>query len=252
MAKNKKKNQKIIGFIIGGAVLFLLMLAGIYWWIDKQYQDKIYPHIYVGDQALGGKTYLEALEILDNAKKDFDNNGLSFQYQETTNIIPTTLIKDEPSGLSTDILTINSQETTNAAYAYAKDSFWQKIRILFCKKKISLTYNLDPAELTDVLSEKFSSFENPAQDAKLTFNADGSITISDETLGEAFNWEKVITQVNNNVENLNNQKIELVLEADYPELKKSATADMVKQTTQLLKQPTFTLTYNDESWVYDI
>jgi len=252
MAKNKKKKQPLIAFVIGGVVLcLLLLLGGAYWWLDWHYQDKVYPRIYVGKYNLGGKTYLQALEILDNAKKDFDNNGFTFTYQNAAETIPTTLIKDETSGLSVDLLTITSQATADQAYQYGKNSFWQKIKLLFAQQKISLFYDLNEAELTDALEDRFAQFENPAQDAQLTFTSDDTILVTEEKSGEAFPWKKILVQINENIKNLDNAAIALALETDNPELKKADTADLVEQTEKLLAPAPLTLVYQDDTWTFN-
>lgn len=251
MAKKNKKQPPLIAWIIGGvACCLLLLLGGAYWRLDWQYQDKVYPRVAVGKYDMGGKTYLEALETLDSAKKDFDHSGLIFTYQKTTETVPTTLIKDEASGLSVDLLAIDSQATADAAYKYGKDSFWQKIKLLFASQKISLIYKLNEKELGNALKEKFAQFENPAQDAQLTFADSGAIIVTDEKSGEAFPWKKVMVQIRKNIAKLDNQAITLALETDKPKLKKSETADLVEQTKNLLAQTPLTLTYKDGAWVF--
>lgn len=254
-AKSKKSKQnKKITLVTAGVILALLVLVFIaYFFLEKKYNNKIYYNISIGEQDVAGQSYMAALDILDEKKSSFDNQGLVFTYQDETLTVPTTFIKDEASGISVDILNIDTTQSVDQAYKLGrtgdiKKDLLQKIKLFFTKEKIDLNHTLDEEELKEKLLDYFADFENPAQNAQLSFTTAGEIQVLEESDGESFMWPDVVSQVEANVLDLDNQPIALTLKTDKPELKKDDTQELVDETTELLALAPLTFNHEDDSW----
>jgi len=261
--KGQKRKKKIseqifkITLVAIGVILLLgfLIIISYYFW-EQSYHYKIYPHIYIGQREVSGQTFLQTLEEFSQVKSDFENNGLTFQYQDYKVVVPTVDIKDESAGISVDILTINSNATVDLAYKIGrsgdpKKDLLKKIELFFHPEKVNPQYTLNEEELVKILTEKFSEFENPAQDAQLTFTSEGEIQVTNESEGQVFQWADVIQEVRDNISQWQNQPIILELEPDYPQLKKVETGEMVKEVESLLALAPLTLVYEDKNWSVD-
>lgn len=254
--RETKKIAKKVFIVIG--IFFILSFIGliVYWIFDARYGNKFFPNVYIGDTKVAGKTYLEVLDQQDNIVQDFYNTGLIFSYQDNKATIPTTYIKDEAAGISVDILNIDSKATVDQAYKVGRGynrltSFMQRIRLLFIPKHQDIVYTLNNEELKSYLEKQFGQYENRAKNAKLTFNENSEIEVTSEKEGQAFNWEKIINELKNNVAVGENKKIYLNLETDYPKLKQSDTAALVQQTEELLALAPITLIWEDKTWEID-
>ncbi|MFH0818424.1 MAG: VanW family protein [Patescibacteria group bacterium] len=251
--KGKKKFLLIISILIG-VILILASVALIVYFIwENKYENLVYPNVYVSNQDMSGKTYLEIFNLIDEVKQDYNDNGFIFFYDGQTTKIPVSYAKDASAGIIVDILKIDSQATANAAYEVGRTGNWQrdiltKLKLYLIPKKFNLTYTLNQAELEDALQNYFFSFETPAQDATLTFNDQGEITVLDEKNGQAFNWEKIIRVVIDNINKLQNKSVAINLETDYPEIKSADTIAMQKQVADILKLAPFTFKHNDKTW----
>ncbi|MFA6028111.1 MAG: VanW family protein [Patescibacteria group bacterium] len=258
--KNKKPAKKPyfkIALILIAAFFIVsgILLVAYYYW-DQKNENKIYPNVYINEQNVGRKTFLEALEQQDAFKEEIYQKGLTFIYQEDSFTVPSAMVKDEASGISVDIVTIDTNATVDAAYKIGRSgdrqhNFFERIKLLFQPTHVVLSYTLNNEELIDILDEHFGQYENPAKNAKLTFDENGAIVVEDEKEGQAFDWEKAIAKIQSNIENNTNETIYLNLETDLPLVKKSETDDLVQEVETLLKSAPLTLTWEDKKYTVE-
>lgn len=252
-ALNKKQSFKIT--LVSAGVILLLLGVGVigYYFYDRQYEDKIFPNVFIDSHKVAGQSYMETFEILEEMQQNFYDNGLTFKYEDKEVTVPSTVVKDETSGVSVDILNIDIASTADNAYAIARSgdrqqNFWQRMKLLVSPQTVELTYTLNADALSAMLDEDFSEFEDPAQNAQLSFDANGEIEVSEESSGQAFNWEKVLEQVNNNILDWDNQTTVLELEDDEPKLNKADTDPLVEQVQEVLTLAPLKLKWEEEAW----
>ncbi|MGH2560983.1 MAG: VanW family protein [Thermomicrobiales bacterium] len=65
--------------VLGLAVL-LLIVAGALHWLQDTYDDQVFPSVYVADMNLGGLTFAEATDSLDERISLLNETGIAFSY----------------------------------------------------------------------------------------------------------------------------------------------------------------------------
>lgn len=250
---SKFRNSGLIILIIIGVVLGVGVLSCF--GFEYYYQDKVYPRVSIGEKDVSGMSFMQVLDELDEISNDVQENGLAFSHaDEKVNIEPweVSLANLENPEAISEIITFNNQELAEQVYDFGrKKDYWNnfkdKLYTLLFTQQVELDYTLNQEDLIVQLEENFSEYETPAVNAQLSF-VDNELIVSDEEVGEVFDYQEIVTELEENLNNFENTEIKLVLETDEPEIEKEDTKTLVDQTEAVLDLAPLTLTYEDKSY----
>ncbi|MFH1173494.1 MAG: VanW family protein [bacterium] len=247
---SKKQTARLLIIIAAVFVLFLLV-AG-----EEIYMaNRVYPGLTVGSAKLGLKTRTEALKLVQEQTDAFMQKGITVKGEGKTVLISLLAIAPTDPDLAYEIISFNNEKIVDQAISLGKSqnpwiSFKDRFLLLLGKKSIPPAFQIDEMELARILKNNFGNLENPAQEAQLTFDQNLRPQVSQETSGQAFDYDLALAEIRLNALKLTNQPIVLSLKPDFPTIKKSAAGAAIEAIPEFLKLTPITLKYtNDQaSW----
>lgn len=220
----KKFNfAKILFAIFLGIVFFVLitLCAGLGY--AYYYQDKVYPGVTVANYDLGGKSIIEAQELIDAKINNLNDVGISLESQDADKKYDVTY-----SDLG---IFFDKDKTLINAYNYGRDesSTYERYKdifsALFNNKNIDISLSYDESLFKSQMLKLLSNELQKPENAKFELS-DNKVKIVDEKVGYTINLpllkENIYKHVNGG--DLNNY-VQIVLEPQDPEITK---ADLLK------------------------
>ncbi|MDK2949183.1 MAG: hypothetical protein PWQ56_348 [Patescibacteria group bacterium] len=244
---SKMINKKII-FILS---IFVVLLIACFFYENK-YVDKIYPGVSIGGVNIGGKTLLEAEEIINKELDRLNQAGIIFRYEDKDlTIFP---IISSPDGAVVDILiSFDVEETLNKAILVGRsgnilNNTIEKIKPIFGKKNnITLITNVNDKKISNYLKESFSVFDS--QDAYYYFDEYNNLLIQSGKDGKAIEYDDSLIVLKNNLENLDFSDISLAGDDDYPQISADDCLEAKSDLEGILILAPVKLKYLKKEWI---
>lgn len=260
MLETNKKMYKLRWLLISAIIFFILLVltAGGLLIFDKLYQGKIYPHIFIGNLNLGGKTIEQAREEINNEINKINQNGIILSYKgKKTTIMP--VVTSINADLAVRIIDFDTDSAANKALNYARNNNYfinleKKLLLLMGNKKILLPITINQSQIEKILKSSFNEIFQPAEDAKLIVSKTQTsgfykFSITEEKLGKIIDVEEVIKKIFNNLSYLNNQEIKLSTITEYPKILAKDCLNIESKAINFLNAAPLTLIYGDKQWI---
>ncbi len=236
----------IIFFIVSLTAIWLLFC------FETIYQNKIYPGIWLGQTGLSGKTKEQAKIIINNKINNINQAGIIFYYDKAQTVVLPTITSTE-SDFAYRIIGFDVETTIDQTYAFGRSSDFftnlqNKIKAIFYKQPINLIIAINKEEINNLLTENFSQFETPAQNAKLSIDENNDFMVKEEKLGKVINYEKALNRLKINLAQLNSLPIQLFTKTDYPVIFKKDCLNIDAKAKKILSLAPLTLNYNGDQW----
>ena len=253
----KKIANYIPKWLLVTAIIFfiaVLIIASLYFIFEKKYKNKIYPRTWIGEINLSGKTIEQAKSLINKKINNINQSGITFHYQKNKASIMPTVISTE-SDFAYQIINFDSEKSIEQVYSLSRDNTFflnlkNKVTSLIHNRAVNLSFSMNETEIQNILKENFSSFETPAQNAKLIFNKElNHFIVREEKLGKIMNYEKAIKRLGVNLLNLNNCSIQLYTRTDHPEIYKKDTLNIEAKAKNILSLAPITLIFKDKQWI---
>lgn len=250
--KEKKQKKHYFTRVLILEILVLLIVAGAVLIYPLIYRNKVFPGVKVGNISLGGKTYLEALDLLEAPLDRFNEEGLVFIFEEEKVVLEPTVVGTDIDS-SYDIFTFDSNLTLKKVYNVGREKdYWSNLKEQFAAliygRPVSLEYYFNKRDIKDALEQNFSQFETPHKDASLVVEQDFSLGIEKEEVGTIFDYQTVVNETENNIKNLNYQPVYLKLVPDQPEINLSQAESLLSQAEKILNLSPLTIRYEEKEW----
>jgi len=230
------------------AIIFLVAIFVL----NHNYENKIFPGVYVDTVELGGLTKTQASEILSGKMKESFSKGFTFSAQGTEKTISDTDKK---------IFNLNAENIVEQAYSYGRsNSFYQNglevLASFLFSRQLQLDYRFDKETLKSQLQTEFSSVEKPSKNADIKIDVTDAtkkqfevVIIPSTTGGITFDYNSAINELEKNLQQLNNEKITLPTKNDIPKIT-TAIAEQLKPSVQtmLTERNDLRLFYKQDSW----
>lgn len=240
-------------------IFFILLISLIVGLIvfDKKFKNKIYPNIYIGELNLGGKTEEETKKLLNSEIDKIRQSGIIFSQKETKAILKP-MVTSPDGGLAYSIIDFDYEKAANDAATYGRSgNFWKdsfnKLALIFKKRKITLSISANQLSLEKFLTENFSFAYEPARDASLDikYNQDLSsyeFSVSQEKIGRIIDYQEAIGKLINNLGNLDAQEIKLYTITEYPKIFSSDCLNIPGKAQAVLNSAPIILKYKEKQW----
>jgi len=255
MPKKKKnlippvKNKGVL-IIFCSLLLLSFSIITFVFVFNGVYKNRVFPGTRVGQLDLGGKTYKEARQILQEEINKIIDQGLSFSYKDEKFTIKSTVEDPANPELSSRIYSFEVDTTIEKLAKINRErSEAERIYYWLTTWQVFPSFEIDEEKLIEALDEELEQYEQPAVDARLDISEDYVITVVPEKGGQAFNYHKIITAVKKNIIILSDETITVNLEPDNPTITKIAAEPLVGLAEQILNSTPFTLLYGDRSWL---
>jgi vancomycin resistance protein YoaR len=270
---NKSKRRTIL--VISGSAVGVLLVSGVglgggYYYFLDQYANRFYPGVRLEGTDLSGLTYQEAEEQLQARLTELEAQGVTVAYPgallaeaesdaETTppavTLMPS-LTALSASGNDREIFAVDLNTSLAQAYAVGRsgDRFTQAKHQFFAwryGRDNQLTFTYDREYVAELLRESFSQYENPAIDADVVMNPDGTLAVASETLGDAFDYDQMVADVEQKVRTFNTEPLTVDLQTDFPEIAKADIEAQLPEIEAMLGRAPITLTFEDQSWTFE-
>ncbi len=240
--------NKIIIFIL--STFFVLGIACFFY--EIKYEDKIYPRANIGDIDIGGKTLLEAEEIINKELDRLNQSGVVFSYgNKDLTIFP---IISSPDGVVVDIIiSFNVEEALNRAILVGRsgnilNNTIEKIKLIFGKKNyITLKTEINNKKISNYLIEIFSIFDS--QNAYYYFDEYNNLLIQKEKDGKVIKYDNSLIVLKNNLENLNFSDIPLEGSDDIPQISANDCLEAKSDVEDVLSLAPIKLKYLKKEWI---
>lgn len=215
LVKSKKKIiisiVIILAIIIGSIVAYILSIQKKV----EQWNDKIYPNVYVENVNLSGMTKEKAIEVLEkDVKEPVENKTIKVQAADKS-------IEIKYSDLSPEY---NIDETVNEAMNYGKDlNLFEKNNLLNGKdkKELNLDFKYDESKLTDYEKKLTEMVNQKAKNATISING-GNISVIEGKDGQVIEEDKMVSLVKEaiNANPESNTVVEVPVEVTKPKITK--------------------------------
>lgn len=245
--KNSKKTfLKIIiifSIIIFCVCFFFLIYSAVF-------AQKVYLGVYVGGKHVGGMTYSDLYNFLENKTKQFDSSGINYKFNNFTYNIKPSIEETGSDGYR--LIYFETDKTAKIAYSFGRDSNFfknslNKILILVYPKKVRLKYDFNNEKWKEILQNEFKQFETEFIFPKVIFDIE-DITISNPQDGKLFDYDKLILSTEKQINNLDTSDIKMELQTiKCPVSIKEAESqrDLIKNIINLGE---ISLKFEDKSW----
>jgi len=235
-----KKNNFVVFFL---TTFFLLLSATTLYSLifNYWYQGRIFPGVFVGSTYVGGKNFDQASKKLNDDFYQFEQNGFTYQYNQNTIKIDPTIISPTDPDLVYELIKFDNKSSVVKALRVGRSGFWwQKIygpTLTSLKKKtLKPDFILTEDKLLEILKDNLSKYEQPAQNASITWSATG-FTLNKEQTGQSFNYKEIIQSTKEKISHLDNSPIKISLNISQPRVTLAEINTATKeQLTKLAKQ----------------
>ncbi len=253
-----KKNKVPKWLLILATVFFtvLIVTLAVFLAITLIYQDKIYPGLQVGAINLSGKNNEQAISILAEKIDNINKSGIDFYYQNKKATIYPSVPALEVDA-SYRIIDFDLDKIIEDSWKFGRNgnllfNALTRLKGLLVKHYLQMPIKLNEIEIEKNLRVEFSSFNNPAEDARLAYSLDeetGQIkfTLVAEKDGLILDWRQAINQLQDKLKRIDNSSIALKQKLDYPKIKKTDCLNIELQAKKILALAPVKLSYLSES-----
>ncbi len=246
METKKKKNHKFIPAIerFLSPVFFIMLVIILYlgiclFCLDFFYKAKFFPHTYIVNADVSGKSRLEARDMLQ-AKVDTYNQGLIF-------------IKEgmEKKYLPQDIgININVEKTLARSYEFGREpmsikAILEKFSLFGSYKNFDIAYTVNQELLQNFIDNEFIP-DSTSRNSSLEFKDDKFNFIEGQE-GQALNKKYLAAQISRSIKNLSTKKIIAPLDKISSTITEDETAIAKIEARQLLNKK-INLKFEERAW----
>lgn len=257
----KKTPKKALFGVLAFFILTFFVSALWYWNFSQKHALTFYPGVQVLDIDLSGMTSSEAKERISQKIKTMEDEGVELVFEddggkEHSLQIPPTIVAMDAASAERMMYSYDIDATISAAYAIGREGGrFQQLRDQWNsarkKESLPLAYTFQQDMITLVVDETFSQFETEAKNADISIDDDGKMTITKEIPGQGFDREKIVSEIQDAVANVEPKNIELTLSETLPFFTEEDIEKNRDQVSSYLETAPIILQYKDESWTFD-
>ena len=258
-----KPQSYILRWLLALAAVFFVIaaLTGLsYLLFEKNYQNKIYPGVYLNGIDLSGKSREQAQYLINQKVDEISQKGIVF-YTNSHRVTIFPVIASAEMDLAYNIIDFDVEAAVEQAYLIGRQGDFlkklqDKIRAVLYKKPIEPLCTVNEEEIKKIIAGNFSRFEIPAQDAKLIIGPDGKFKIKEETFGKTADYDNGIKRLKSNLILLDNAPIQLSAKTDYPRIYKKDCLNIEVKANKILEFAPLILKYSassspEKKWTVD-
>jgi vancomycin resistance protein YoaR len=250
------EKKSLLKIIIASAVfLAVVFVAGNYFAWSRSWSGRLYPGVVVGGIDLSGKTSAEAEIILKEKTDKIIMDGLSFNYQEKSAVLPINTFSFD-SDLAGPLLSFDLKKSLGLAQAaQGQDSFGNYLLLRWKLKKIEpikISYFLDFEKVKIFLGGQFPELTIEPVNAHF-FLPSGDATTEElvlktgpEKIGKEINYEALAANLVANLSGLENSSLPITTHSKYPSVTAADLAGLEEAAREILGRGSLFLRLPDQ------
>lgn len=246
--KEKPHYVRWILIILGVILLICGAAIGAAFGKTQKYAGKIYPGVRIDGIDVSGMTREQAKNALEAKFGESFGSGFNFKADDAQKNIP-----------NENILALNTDNMADAAYRLGRSDNWlvssmQVLVFPVFPKEIGLDYRLDKQLLQTKMKAAFSAYEKPAKDSDIKIKIVDpkqqtfEVEFTDSEAGNAFKYEKAISELETYIAVLENPTIELRKDVDVPSITKDQAAILKEQAVKIVNLKNIAFKYGNDEW----
>lgn len=229
-------------------LIFVVIIS--YFFFQSNYQNKIYPGVFVAGISIGGLDYASAQNKIEEKINTFDQ-GILVQYNDRSLAIASQGEALSPEAINPVIF--DSQATVHNAISIGRlespfDNVVEQVSALLGNYKLSLAVTVDRIQVTEKIKTGFSDLEKPAKNAELTFSENKDISIQPGEDGLTFKYDTTVNQLIDQFQSGNTRPVSLISEKTSPEISNARVDDVRAEALRLTNLPPLNLKYKEKTW----
>lgn len=209
---------------VWGFIFLLSLLAAAAGGWHLFFSERLMPRLKLGNMAVGRLTKEEALVKVTARVKELEASGLRFEFKGYQLVTGSTQTDATNPDSAVDLFTIDPEESVEQAWVLGHEAVWQysffnRLKSLFVSTTVPLVVSLNHEVLTLELQKYFGKFATVPEDAKLSWNyKTQEMGVLPAKIGQRFPWEKVIKEVEQQLQIGELNSISLALERHDPQV----------------------------------
>lgn len=244
----------IIGVVILSIPVLIFIAAFGY---KEMYKGKVYPGVFVSNQAVGGYTEQELQEWIHKFNANLQNNGLSLVVQKKladpqTISIPLTMSHSNNTS-STALVHVGTDVIAGQAYSvgrvggYARQLL-EPITFLVRPVYVNVTVDMEEAAIKAEVQKKLASLEDRPHNATVAVTSVTPLKyeIIPEKAGRGFNYEAILKKVQQKLSRFDNSPTVVTDEEFFPTITAQEVSEVLPRLEKVLSQGMFMFRYVDD------
>ncbi len=255
--KSRAKSKKIYFIVICSAAA--AVLAGLFGTVihfEITYKDRFFPGVFVGGQAVGGKTEVQVMTNFQEKKNAIAKNGLNIIFNGKNGVRHVN-IPMSSEGLTPDVyvnyVTLGDVKPVVAdAYNLGRSGnivkrLASQLSLLFIKKNFSLSATLNESALKSLITGELETFLVKPESARF-YTENGLVAILPEVKGESVNMVDVMAQIRENLASLDATPLHFEAQPNMPLTTAQKLQPYVNLAGEMSKKTSLVFTYKNYTW----
>ena len=253
------KENKTLRVLLYCAVIFFIFLftiTGAAFAYNSRYQGRVYPGVKIGDLNLGGKSEVEAKNLIIERINEINQKGIKAEKNGTVYVVMPNLIEDETV---TELFNFDPEASSQKVILFGRDNKFifnliNQAKALAVGQNLKAEYTIDETEIINALKENLKTVEVPAQDAKLTSelnNENIQFSITNESVGVTVDYQEGINLIKKELNSLDSNAIKLRTLTAYPEIYKKDCQGKEAEALKALEKAPLILKKDEKEWSLD-
>lgn len=186
--------------------------------IVKEFENKVYPGVYIFDQEVGGLTEQELKDTIKEMVNDIRDREIKVTVGDS---------EFKTNYWNLDVVAL-TDEVEKEAISYGKDKgFFQKLKLIQKpeKKQYDFALTCDEEKISIFVNDIGDEVNIEPEDATIDITS-GSVSVGAGKIGYELNIEDIIKSIKDKINDVNNKSI--VLNAELSEVSPSITEDALR------------------------
>ncbi|MBU1202633.1 VanW family protein [Patescibacteria group bacterium] len=235
--------------------IFIILVGGTfgaYAYVENSYQGKILKGISVAGVDIGGITVDEARAKLDKRIDFVNSRGFVYKANnKEVTIYPNIAAIDGADSLAW-LVSWDVEKTLLEVTSFQNDksfgNFFNKLATLTKGRDFPIYYKWDKEQNQQILENSFKELLLEKKEASYFFEEDGSLGITQESIGQTFDYQLALAETKDQIQQLMSSQIDLLVIADKPAISKEVLERYKDKVASTSKRGDFYLTYEERDW----
>lgn len=234
--------------------LVLLAAAGMVGVAYASQANTIVKNVRAGSSELGGLDSLAALNELEQRWNRFSQQAFVFVYKDERVTIPVGGSSASAEEVILDLATFEIQGTVDQAFDYGHTGprwkqAWERLLGWLGRDQAVGRFNFSRQSLRDVLKQEFGQHDQPAVNAGLTLEADGTFSVKPSQPGQVIDYDQAVASARARLIELSLNPITVETKIVQPEIPTSASLDaLAVQAKTLVARAPISMTLEEPRW----
>lgn len=235
-------------------LLTLLLILSVAY--NNTYRWQFFPGVTINNQSMAKQNVGQAIAILQQQTDDFLQKGINYQYQNDTITIYPLLPISSDSDIAQRLIDFQITETADTAFRIGHhqnylSSLLEQFEAKIFGVNVPLQYEFYEEKYLDILRSYLAKYVTPGVSARPKIDENLNVTILPELTGINFNYQIIINETLNRIDNLSSEPIIINLTTENPAIKQADIGELIiKKVNDIVATATpIILSHGKQNWL---